>query len=118
LALLSVLLISAYRRIVPAVRWQTQAGSLRLAYFIVTIAYNFTEAGFKTMHPMWITLLLAAMVAPEGPLPEYSPPLGLDHSDDFAECKPVTAKSSLRSRPGRPFPQSVHREDLQWTRQL
>jgi exopolysaccharide production protein ExoQ len=112
IALLTVLLVTAYRRITTAVRWGAPAASLRLAFFIVAIAYNFTEAGFKIMHPVWITLLLATMIVPEAPLPEYSPPLDLKRADDLAERKPEPARSYVRSGPGRLYAQGVHCEDL------
>jgi len=67
LVLLSILLVTGYRRIVTAVLAQMQAGYLRLAFFIVAIAYNFSEGGFKMMHPVWITFLLAIAVIPEIP---------------------------------------------------
>jgi hypothetical protein len=35
-----------------------------LSYFVAAALYNVTEAGFKTMHPAWIVLLLAAAVPP------------------------------------------------------
>ena len=66
-ALLVGLIVTGYRRIIAAVRRQIQAGNLRLAYFIVTIAYNFTEGGFKMMHPVWILFLLTISVAPRYP---------------------------------------------------
>jgi exopolysaccharide production protein ExoQ len=91
IGLLAILLITAYRRILIALRWMTQVGSLRLAYFIVAVAYNFTEAGFKMTHPVWITLLLVTMVVPEVPFPEYSPPLSLDQADDLADRPQVQA---------------------------
>ena len=69
-ALLAGLIVTGYRRIVPAVRRQTQAGSLRLAYFIVAVAYNFTEGGFKMMHPVWIVFLFAIAVVPRTPVPK------------------------------------------------
>lgn len=64
-ALLAGLLVTGYRRIILAVRRQTQAGSLRLAFFVITIAYNFTEAGFKMMSPVWILFLLSIAIVPE-----------------------------------------------------
>lgn len=93
LILLAFLLLTGYRRIAKSVRMQTNAGNLRLAYFIVAIVYNLSEAGFKMMHPVWITLLLATMVEPETPLSSYSPPVGLDHLENSSERKLVTAKS-------------------------
>lgn len=65
--LLALLIISGYLRIVQAVRRQTQAGSLRLAYCIVAVAYNFTEAGFKMMNPVWVLFLLSVAVFPAIP---------------------------------------------------
>ena len=67
IVLLLILLITAYRRIFTDVVRQTQVGSLRLAFFIIAVAYNFSEGGFKMMHPVWITLLLSLAVAPEIP---------------------------------------------------
>jgi len=67
IALLAVLLVAGYRRIAPAVRWRTQAGSLRLAFFISAVAYNFSEAGFKMTHPVWIFFLLSIAVLPKAP---------------------------------------------------
>ncbi len=75
IALLAAVLISAYRRVISGLRESTPLASLWLAYFIVVAAYNFTEAGFKMMHPVWITFLLLAMSIPDGVRPEDSPPL-------------------------------------------
>lgn len=37
---------------------------LKLAFFTVCLVYNFTEATFKMMAPVWITFLWAAMATP------------------------------------------------------
>jgi O-antigen ligase len=77
-ALLAGIIVTGYRRITPAVRRQLQAGSLRLAYFIVAIAYNFSEAGFKMMHPVWIVFLISIAIVPKIPVlkcPQLSPQL-------------------------------------------
>jgi exopolysaccharide production protein ExoQ len=63
-ALLGLILVTGYFRVVKGVRLQTPASSLCLAYFIATVAYNFTEAGFKMTHPVWIVFLLAIMIVP------------------------------------------------------
>jgi exopolysaccharide production protein ExoQ len=104
--LLTVLLVTAYRRIVFAVRSRAPVASLRLAFFITVIAYNFTEAGFKVMHPMWIILLLITMMISEDPFPKYLSPLGLDRADDLAERQPEDARSYIPSKLGGP-PRSV-----------
>ena len=67
IACLVGLIATGYGRIVAAVRRQIQAGSLRLAYFVATLAYNFTEGGFKMMHPVWIIFLLSIAIAPRAP---------------------------------------------------
>lgn len=72
--LLAIILIAAYGRVVRDVPSMSQAASLRLGYLIVALTYNFTEAGFKMMHPVWFTLLLAAMVIPEIPVSPEPPP--------------------------------------------
>jgi len=65
LVLLAIILVTGYRDIFTAVLGGVQAGNLRLAFFIVAVAYNFSEGGFKMMHPVWITFLLSIAVSPE-----------------------------------------------------
>jgi O-antigen ligase len=67
IALLGGLIVTGYRRVAPAVRQRTQLGSLRLAFLIVALAYNFTEGGFKMMHPVWIVFLLTIAIVPRNP---------------------------------------------------
>ena len=93
IALLAVVLINAYFRAVRAVRWMTPAASFRLACFIVAVVYNFTEAGFKMTHPVWITFLMMTMVVPEVSRPEYSPPRSVGRVDDIAQRKPEAVRS-------------------------
>lgn len=60
ISFLTVALFTGYRRVVESVRSQEGGfGSLLLAYFLVTVVYNFTEAAFKMMHPVWFCFLLA-----------------------------------------------------------
>jgi exopolysaccharide production protein ExoQ len=66
LTLLAVLLLAGYRNIVAAFRVDSRSGSLRLAYFVVAVAYNFTESAFKVMDPIWIFLLLSMAAVPGG----------------------------------------------------
>jgi exopolysaccharide production protein ExoQ len=64
-ALLLMLLFAGYIRVIPDVRNQAGAGSLRLAYVFVAVAYNFSEAAFKMMHPVWVIFLLSIAALPE-----------------------------------------------------
>jgi exopolysaccharide production protein ExoQ len=64
-ALLTTVLAAGFRKVVASVHEQDGAASLMLAYFVVGVAYNFTEGAFKMMHPVWIVLLLAITVVPK-----------------------------------------------------
>lgn len=99
--LLVLILVTAYRRIVTSVGRSTPLSNLRLAYFIVAIAYNFTEAGFKMMHPVWIMLLLAIMAAPKVATPDAGPQLRPGRAEEGAGLKPVTAGFNSQRKPGR-----------------
>lgn len=58
--LLGIVLVTGYRNVFIVCRRNRALGSLLLAYFVVGIAYNFTEAAFfQMLHPVWILLLLA-----------------------------------------------------------
>jgi exopolysaccharide production protein ExoQ len=112
-ALLTILLAYAYSRIITDLRCMTQVASLWLAYFIVTVTYNLSEAAFKMMHPIWIILLLAAMAVRKAPLLEESPSLGHDHerNRDLRESKPKVTRPEVPA--GRQF---AHDSSLRSTR--
>jgi exopolysaccharide production protein ExoQ len=57
--LISLVLISGYRRAVAAFQLNPSIGGLMLAYLIIAAVYNITEAGFRMLDPIWIFLLLA-----------------------------------------------------------
>ena len=61
--LLSIILISGYRSATAAFRRNPSIGGLMLAYTIVALIYNMTEAGFRMMHLMWIWLLVAVVIS-------------------------------------------------------
>ena len=61
--LISLILISGYRRAVAAFRLNPSVGGLMLAYIIAAAVYNITEAGFRMLDPIWIFLLLAVVSA-------------------------------------------------------
>jgi exopolysaccharide production protein ExoQ len=63
LGLLSMILISGYRRAVAAFRINPSVGSLTLAYVIVSAVYSITEAGFRSLDPIWAFLLLAIVTS-------------------------------------------------------
>jgi O-antigen ligase len=63
LGLVSIILISGYRRAVAAFRMNPSVGSLTLAYVIVSAVYSITEAGFRSLDPIWAFLLLAIITS-------------------------------------------------------
>jgi len=60
LTLVAVVLATGYHKIVAAYRRNLPLSRLALAYFLVGITYNFTEAAlFKIQAPVWIFLLFS-----------------------------------------------------------
>jgi exopolysaccharide production protein ExoQ len=58
-ALFAILLVTGYRKVVTSFRRDPAIGRLSLAYFVAAVAYNFSEAAIKALHPVWIAFLLA-----------------------------------------------------------
>jgi exopolysaccharide production protein ExoQ len=96
--LLAVLLIAAYGRVVKAVGSMAPTAALGLAFFIANVAYNFTEAAFKMMHPLWISLFLLTMIKPESLATENSAPTPIPpfKSKQIAEPKLELAPAGRR----------------------
>jgi len=62
---LAFLIVAGYRNIVQLYRRDASAGSLRLAFFVVALLYDISEAAFnKVIHPVWIACLLAVTALP------------------------------------------------------
>jgi len=89
LILLGAIIVTGYRNLMSGFHSNLEMGRLKLAFFTICLVYNFTEATFKMMSPIWITFLWAAMAAPKPRVrsrifaPEiHSPDLvGVDKSD-------------------------------------
>jgi exopolysaccharide production protein ExoQ len=63
--LLAAVLLTGYRHVVATFRSDPDAARLRLGCFVAGLAFNFTEAVFKTFHPLWVLFLLTAIAVPE-----------------------------------------------------
>lgn len=64
--LLAVVIAAGYRNVFRSWRTGDSAGSLRLAYFLVGMVFNFTEAAFfRMMAPVWLFFLFAITNVPE-----------------------------------------------------
>jgi exopolysaccharide production protein ExoQ len=64
LLFLGIVFASGYRNVLNMLRREREVGQLCLAYFVAGLAYNFTEAGFRTMNLIWIVFLLAIATVP------------------------------------------------------
>src|SRR2546427_4436350 len=64
-ALLGFVIAWGYRNVVGALHRDPELGGLRLAFFVVALLYNVTEAAFRMMHPVWIVFLLAVVGKPD-----------------------------------------------------
>lgn len=64
--LLAIVIAAGYRNVIRSWRAGDSTGSLRLAYFLVGMVFNFTEAAFfRMMAPVWIFFLFAITNVPE-----------------------------------------------------
>ncbi|MGB9234315.1 MAG: O-antigen ligase family protein [Terriglobales bacterium] len=66
ITLFGYLLATRYRTVVKVFRTNADEGRLRLAFFVVALAYNFAESAFGTLNPIWIFFLLATLTVPGG----------------------------------------------------
>jgi O-antigen ligase len=65
LFLLGAIIANGYRNIVRGLHRTPETSRLKLAFFFICLVYNFTEASFKMMSPVWITFLWAVIAAPK-----------------------------------------------------
>jgi exopolysaccharide production protein ExoQ len=63
--LLATVIISGYRNVVNRLTWDPEAGSLQLAYFVVGLIYNLTEAAIHTGSLVWMAFVLAIAAVPK-----------------------------------------------------
>lgn len=64
LALLGAVVFRGYRNIISGLQDNLEMSGLKLAFFFICLVYNFTEAAFKIMSPVWITFLWATIAVP------------------------------------------------------
>lgn len=63
IGLLVLVLVSGYWRAVAALGRNPSVGGLALAYLMTSVYYSITEAGFRSLNPMWMFLLLAIIAS-------------------------------------------------------
>jgi O-antigen ligase len=86
-ALLALLLVTGYRNALAAYRRDPKTGRLRLAFFVVAVAYNFTESAVRIMHPIWVLFLFATLAVPDASVTENESPSGSDREIKLAESE-------------------------------
>jgi O-antigen ligase len=63
IGLISLILISGYRRAIAAFRQNPSVANLTLTYIVVSAVYSITEAGFRSLDPIWCFLILAIVTS-------------------------------------------------------
>src|SRR2546422_7303302 len=94
-ALLSFVMAWGYRNVVGSLHRSPELGRLSLAYFVVAVLYNQTDAAFKMMHPVWIAFLLAITVVPSLASPARR--RGHDYGKSALSAGSVSDDGSVRS---------------------
>jgi O-antigen ligase len=82
--LLATVMVTGYRNVLAEFRRDPDVGRLKLAYFVVGVVYNFTEAGFRMLNPIWSMFLLATMAVPKARV-AARPSLGSEKEDAKGE---------------------------------
>jgi O-antigen ligase len=65
LILLSAVIVIGYRTIMAGLRTGPETSNLRVAFFVICLIYNFSEAAFKMNTPVWLMFLWAVMASPK-----------------------------------------------------
>jgi len=66
ITLFGVLVVTGYRNVIAAFRRDPAMGSLKLAFLVVTVVYNLTEAAIRSLNPVWTLFLFAITASPAG----------------------------------------------------
>jgi O-antigen ligase len=61
LILLIGVIVTCYRNILSVIKSNFEYGRFRMAFLMIVLLFNVTEAGFKGLHPVWFTFLLLSM---------------------------------------------------------
>jgi len=64
--------LAGYRNAIGLLKTDPDSGRLRLAYLVVGLAYNLTEAAIRTADLMWLAFLLALIAVPKATVPQES----------------------------------------------
>ena len=70
LILLTAIIATGDRNVMTKMRSNPALSRVKVAFFLICLVYNFTEAGLKMMSTVWIVFLWATMAAPTAQLSE------------------------------------------------
>jgi exopolysaccharide production protein ExoQ len=91
LIFLAIVILAGYRTMIAFCRTHPELGRLKVAFFVICLTYNFSEAAFKMMTPVWLMFLWATLAASPSPVvsvarrssssplltPSFAPPVRL-----------------------------------------
>src|SRR6266550_115122 len=79
--LLLGLFVATFRKIRLELFRNFEWGRYRLGFLVAVILYNWTEAGFKTVNPIWFVFYLIALDYPRTSLTVAESPVGVERSE-------------------------------------
>ncbi len=88
LIVLGIVIVTGFRKVIRTISQAPMIGALMMAYFVSTLLYNFTEAAFKMMSPVWIMFLVSMMALPEAEAVEPVPVFETQRSRKFEKLEP------------------------------
>jgi O-antigen ligase len=109
ISLLTLVIVMGYRNCIRSLNYD-RSGPLRLAFFVVAIAYSFTEAGFRLLSPIWILFVMSGLALPNTATAQPAPA-----SVPSAARKPSTSPWRQR-KPERPPARRVPQPSTMLTR--
>ena len=85
LFILAALIIAMFWKIRRELWRNFEWGRFRLGFLVAAVAYNWTEAGFKSLHPIWFMFYIIAVDHSRPPLASAQPSVGLARSEEDME---------------------------------
>jgi exopolysaccharide production protein ExoQ len=61
---LGIVILAGYRAMIASGRVNSDLGRLKVAFYVICLTYNFSEAAFKMMSPVWMMFLWATLSTP------------------------------------------------------
>jgi len=83
--ILIALIIATFWKIRRELWRNLEWGRFQLGFLAAVVVYNWTEAGFKALHPIWFMFYIIAVDYPRSPLMYAQPSVGLARSEEDME---------------------------------